>query len=225
MNTREEAAGLLELVADILLVTGSRSSCKAYFPFSIFYAGLSATQITGPKARTTDQEGKIILAPVELEGVENYDHSGKGAFSLWNKAAKEGTFSMNIKTTDKKASEIIFHLVWGTHWENLNTLEFATQHKFHNRREIGDAFKEKGAQAEKKGIKLIPFVKYAKLSQALPTEFSSVGRQQVWTKTVISGKRKITIGETFGSYLKKSRQSAGTRRLYQLSRPIIIVTI
>lgn len=34
-STREEAAGLLELVADILLVTGSRSACKAYFPFSL----------------------------------------------------------------------------------------------------------------------------------------------------------------------------------------------
>lgn len=115
---------------------------------------------------------------------------------------------MNIKTSDRKASEIIFHSVWGTHWEDLNTLEFATTHKFHTRREIGDAFKEKGAQAEKKGIKLIPFVKYAKLSQALPTEFSSGGQQQVWSKTVISGKRKLTIGETFGNYLKKSRQSA-----------------
>lgn len=207
-STREEAAGLLELVADILLVTGSRSACKAYFPFSIFYAGLSATQITEHKARTTDQEGKILLAPVALDGVENYDHSGKGAFSLWNKAARDGTFSLNIKTTDRKATEIIFHSVWGTHWEDLNALEFATNHKFHNRREIGDAFKEKGAQAEKKGIKLIPFVKYAKLSQALPTEFSSGGQQQVWTKTVISGRRKLTIGETFGSYLKKSRQSA-----------------
>lgn len=89
-STREEATGLLELVADIQLVTGSRLACKA---FSIFYAGLSATQITELKARTTDQEGKILLAPVALDGVENYDHSGKGAFSLWNKAAKDGTFS------------------------------------------------------------------------------------------------------------------------------------
>lgn len=40
-STGEEAAGLLELVADILLV-------------SIFYAGLSATQIADLKARTTD---------------------------------------------------------------------------------------------------------------------------------------------------------------------------
>lgn len=105
MSTREEASGLLELVVDILLVTGSRSACKAYFPFSIFYAGLNATQIAGLKARTTDPDsGRTILHPVEIEGVENYDHSGKGAFALWNKAAKEGTFSMNIKTTDKKAA-------------------------------------------------------------------------------------------------------------------------
>lgn len=190
-STREEAAGLMELVADILLVTGSRSACKAYFPFSIFYAGLSATQITELKTRTVSEEGKQLLPTVELDGIENYDHSGKGA-----------------KTTEKKAAEIIFHSVWGTHWEDLNTLEFATQHKFHDRKEIGDAFREKGAQGEKKGIKLIPFVKYAKLSQALPTEFSSGGQQQVWTKTVIAGKRKLTIGETFGSYIKKSRQSS-----------------
>lgn len=94
---------------------------------------------------------------------------------------------MNIKTSDKKAAEIIFHSVWGTHWEDLNTLEFATNHKIHTRRELGDAFKEKRAQAEKRGIKLIAFDKYAKLSQALPTEFSSGGQQQVWCKTVISG--------------------------------------
>lgn len=206
-STRGEASGLLELVADILLVTGSRSACKAYFPFSIFYAGLNATQIAALKARNMSSEHRGTLFPVPIEGIENYDHSGKGAVALWNKAAKEGTFSMNIKTTDRKASEIIFHSVWGTHWEDLNTLEFAMNHKFHTRREIGDAFKEKGVQAEKMGIKLISFSKYAKLSQALPTEFSSGGQQQVWTKTVISGKRKLTIGDTFGNYLKKSRQS------------------
>lgn len=207
-STREEAAGLMELVADILLVTGSRAACKAYFPFAVFYAGLTATQIAGLKSRTLREDGAQLLTPTDLPGIENYDHSGKGAYALWNKAAREGKFSLNIKTSDKKAKEIIFHSVWGTHWEDLNVLEFATQHKFHDRRELGDAFREKGAQGEKKDIKLIPFVKYAKLSQALPTEFSSGGQQQVWTKTVIAGKRKLTIGDTFGSYLKKSRQSS-----------------
>lgn len=149
-STREEVSGLLELVADILLVTGSRAACKAYFPFSIFYAGLIATQISQLKARETDGDGRITFHKIEIDGVENYDHSGKGAFSLWTKAAKMGTFSMNIKTSDKKATEVIFHSVWGTDWEDLNTLEFATSHKFHTRRELGDAFKEKGAQAEKK---------------------------------------------------------------------------
>lgn len=177
-STREEASGLLELVADILLVTGSRSACKAYFPFSIFYAGLNATPIAALKARNMSSEHRGTLFLVPIEGIENYDHSGKGAFALWNKAAKEGTFSMNIKTTDRKASEIIFHSVWGTHWEDLNTLALATNHKFHTRREIGDAFKEKGVQAEKMGIKLISFSEYAKLFQALPTEFSSGGQQQ-----------------------------------------------
>lgn len=207
-STREEAAGLMELVADILLVTGSSSACKAYFPFAVFYAGLNATQITQLKSRTTREDGTQLLTQVDLAGIENYDHSRKGAFTLWNKAAKEGKFSMNVKTSDREASEIIFHSVWGTHWEDLNVLEFATQQKFHDRRELGDAFREKGAQGEKKDIKLIPFVKYVKLSQALPTEFSSGGQQQVWTKTVIAGKRKLTIGENFGSYLKKSRQSS-----------------
>lgn len=205
-STREEVSGLLELVADILLVTGSRSACKAYFPFSIFYAILSTTQISQLQAIEVVAEG-IRFQKVEIDNIEEYDHSGKGAFSVWNKAAKVGAFSMHVKTSDKKASEIIFHSVWGTHWEDLNTLEFATGHKFHTRRELGDAFKEKGNQAEKKNIKLIPFEKYAKLSQALPTEFSSGGQQQVWCKTVLAGKRKLTIGDTFGSYLKKSRQS------------------
>lgn len=110
-TSTREVAGLLELVADILLVTGSRSACKAYFPFSIFYAGLNATQISELKVRNHDPEGKIFFHRVELEGVENYDHSGKGAFTLWNKAAKEGAFSLNIKTTDRKATAIIFHSV------------------------------------------------------------------------------------------------------------------
>lgn len=69
-------------MADILLVTGSRAACKAYFPFSIFYAGLSATQISQLKARETEGEGRIIFRKIEIEGVENYDHSGKGAFKV-----------------------------------------------------------------------------------------------------------------------------------------------
>lgn len=69
-STREEVSGLLELVADILLVTGSRAACKAYFPFSIFYAGLNATQISQLKARKMGAEG-ILFTKVEIEGNEN----------------------------------------------------------------------------------------------------------------------------------------------------------
>lgn len=158
---------------------------------------LSTTQISHLKARENTPEG-IRFLKVEIEDIENYDHSGKGAFSLWNRAARVGDFSMHVKASDKKAAEMIFHSVWGTHWEDLYTLEYATGHRFHTRRELGDAFKEKGTQAEKKNIKLIAFEKYAKLSQALPTEFSSGGQQQVWCKTVLAGKRKLTIGDTFG---------------------------
>lgn len=125
-STREEASGLMELVADILLVTGSRAACKAYFPFAIFYAGLTATQITSLKARTAGENGTQLLTPTDLPGIENYDHSGKGAYALWNRAAKDGKFSLNINTSDRKAKDLplsLRHTIWdsGGSCIHLNT--------------------------------------------------------------------------------------------------------
>lgn len=204
--SREDAAGLFEILADILLITGSRASCKAYFPFSFYYATLSVADLTILKARNMNPDGVTWnCQPVVIQGIADYDHSGKGAYVFWNRVADLSKFQMQIGTDVRRASEIVFHAVWGTHWEDLNALLFATDHHFLTRRELGDAFKEKGSKGVLKEITLIKFKKYAKLSQALPTEFNAGGQQQVWSKTVISGKRKLHVGDAFAQYLKRTK--------------------
>lgn len=167
---------------------------------------MTAADGTSLKARNMNADGVTwSCQPTVLQGIADYDHSGKGAYVLWNRVADITKFQMQIGTDIQRASEIVFHAVWGTHWEDLNALLFATDHHFLTRRELGDAFKEKESKGVLKDIPLIKFKKYAKLSQALPTEFNAGGQQQVWPKTVISGKRKLHVGEAFAQYLKRTK--------------------
>lgn len=148
------------------------------------------------------------------------DHSGKGAFFLWKQAATK-KISIRLNTDSSAASEIIFHSVWGSHWEDLEILKYMTGHDFQTRRKLADAFRGKGSTASALPITNIGIVKYAKLSQALPTSFTSGGSPQAWNKTVFAGKRKTPLSSLFSEHLTKMRTIPGgsgkTHNLYKES--------
>lgn len=117
--------------------------------------------------------------------------------------------SIRLKTDPASTAEIIFHSVWGSHWEDLEILKFMTGRDFQTRRKLADALRGKGTTANLLTVTNIGIAKYAKLSQALPTSFTSGGSQQVWNKTVFAGKRKTSQSGLFTEHLSKMRTIPG----------------
>lgn len=199
-----EAASLISLMADILLVTGSRAGNKAFFPYPFLRTCISQECLTDmAKGPDSNMDGQAsTYSAVIVTGIEQTDHSGRGAFSLYVSNSKT-KFSMYINASERQLKEIIFHCIWGSHWEDLSILNFMTGHDFLTRRQLGNIFQGKGQCNAKIACTPIPTLHYAKLSQALPTDFTAGGQQQVLNKVTFSGKRKAPITEEFFAHCKK----------------------
>lgn len=145
-----EAGDLLELIGDILLITQSRASNKAFFPFPFYHASLKSEEIdTYQKDPVGDPDQGADFRkylPLLCELSAWVDHSGKGAFFLWKTAVTQ-TITLRLNTDSAAASEIVFHSVWGSHWEDLEILKYMTGHDFRTRRALADAFRGKGTTA------------------------------------------------------------------------------
>lgn len=109
-----------------------------------------------------------------------------------------------MAASETNIKEIGFHAIWGTHNEDLALLKSLTGHKFQTRKELGDSFLKKGA-ATTASVKLRPIKMraYSKLAQALPTDLSRGGLQQVWFKSVFFGEHTTNLGHLFSNYLTK----------------------
>lgn len=156
--------------------------------------------------------------PVTIENSANWDHSGIGAFVIYN-AACTSHYTMNLADV---AGQVVFHSIWGSHLEDLQVLHFMTGCTFYTRQELANRFRQKGSSAPAIQFSPPPIRNYAKLSQALPTDKTTGGQQQIWNRVTFSGHRKTPIGEVFKSYYRKKNsttsQSSGTANLYsQLS--------
>lgn len=198
------AASLISLVAAILLVTGSRSGNKAFFPYPFLRTSLPQGTLLemAKEPNTTMEEGQAVYTPSIPAEIELVDHSGRGAFAMYQ-MSKSTRFSMYLNASERQLKEVILHCIWGFHWEDLSVLNFMTGHSFMTRRQLGNIFQGKGHCNSKVSYTLIPIVHYAKLSQALPTDFTAGGQQQVLNKVTFSGKRKAPINEEFFAHCKK----------------------
>lgn len=175
----------------------------------------TTTTITTPKQMGRNYENVIYnwgdLLP----------HSGIGAFVIYNAASKL-QYSMNLAGSAEIAGQVVFHSIWGSHLEDLQILHFMTGCTFATRQELANCFRQKGSTAPPVNFSPPPVRNYAKLSQALPTDKTTGGQQQICNRVTFSGHRKTPIGEVFKSYYEKKNsttsQSSGTANLYsQLS--------
>lgn len=199
-----EAASLISLVADILLVTGSRSGNKAFFPYPFLRSCLPPGSLIemDKEPSTAMDEGQTVFTASIPNEIELIDHSGRGAFAMYQ-ANKNAKFSMYLNATENQLKEVIFHCIWGSHWEDLLILHLMTGHNFMTRRQLGNIFQGKGNRKAEVTCTPIPILHYAKLSQALPTDFTAGGQQQVLNKVTFGGKRRAPINEEFFAHCKK----------------------
>lgn len=200
-QTPSTVSSYLSLIGDILTITGSRSSVKAFFPFSVLFCNLTPatqTQLTAlPVSAVVGQPASYTR--VILENISSFKHSGRGAFAAYN-AAIDKEFTINMDCDANVARQMVFHGIWGSHLEDLNVLKYMTGVEFLTRQQVGNAFRGKGTTNNVVFFKLPPINFYAKLSQALPTDKTTGGQQQVWNRVTFSGKRRAQIGDVFSNY-------------------------
>lgn len=80
-----EADSLISLVADILLVTGSRSGNKAFFPYPFLRSCLPQGSLIemAKKPSTAMEEGQTVFTASIPNEIELIDHLGRGAFAMY----------------------------------------------------------------------------------------------------------------------------------------------
>lgn len=205
-QTPSTVSSYLSLIGDILTITGSRSSVKAFFPFSLLFCNLppaTQTQLTAaPVSVVAGQPANY--SRVILENVSSFNHSGRGAFAAY-KASMDKEFTIHMDCDANVARQMVFHGIWGSHLEDLNVLKYMTGMEFLTRQQVGNAFRGKGTTNNVVSFRLPPINFYAKLSQALPTDKTTGGQQQVWNRVTFSGKRRAQIGDVFSNYFKKRK--------------------
>ncbi|BET03088.1 Hypothetical protein NTJ_15906 [Nesidiocoris tenuis] len=170
---------------------------KAYFPICFYFSLLQAKDINAAREA---EPGKNLLT--NAAAWEKIDFSGKGAQALW-KCKLSKNFQMKSHLPNNLLSQYIFHGVWGTHWEDLEVLRWMTGVGFVDRRTFGEGFR-KTSEANYQTVKMIPFIHYSKLAQALTTRFTCGGQQQVRNKTTFAGKRVNPIPASLITTFSKS---------------------
>lgn len=108
------------------------------------------------------------------------------------------------------AQQLVFHSIWGTHIEDLRIPEFMTGVSFSPRNAFGKTLRGKGTTETLRTFTLPKILKYAKLSQALTTEFNQGGQAQIYNRPTFSGKRETLLGDAFEQYYKKKRTDPQT---------------
>ncbi|BES98590.1 Hypothetical protein NTJ_11405 [Nesidiocoris tenuis] len=196
-----ELVPLFMTIADTLLLTGSRSMNKAFFPICFYFTLLEEKYINAARKEKPPKNLLTDAAPWE-----KIDFSGNGAQTLW-KLNLPKTFQMKSHLPNNQLAQYIFHGVWGTHWEDLELLRWMTGREFVDRRTFGEGFR-KTSEAGYQSVRMIPFLYYYKRAQALTTRFTCprnrLGQQQVSNKVTFAGKRTIPLTKSLTSYMGKS---------------------
>lgn len=208
-NDLQAVTPYFTLVGDILTMTGSRAAVKAFFPFSVLWASISVPARSQLWTEPTPGAAGLPASfnKLTVEGIGDLSHSGRGAFDCYN-TASQTELQMYSNASKAHVTQLVFHSIWGTHLEDLRIPEFMTGMVFDPRNTFGNTLRGKGSSKTLVSFKLPKIEKYAKLSQALTTEFNQGGQSQVFNRPTFSGKRQTSLGDAFEQYYKRKRTDA-----------------
>lgn len=186
-KSAEECSTLLSRLGDLLLILGSRSSNKFYFPLLFF------------------SKATVKFKTYEL------DFSGKKGFAFWNNYSKQFTWTKMSKGTPEQVSQTIFHGIFGTCVEDLGILAQITDNRnWLNRKQLDNAFiADKGAVVT---FTPIQYLFYSKMAAATMMKGSGTTQPMLTSKMVFSGSRKREYSRAFLEYLESgsNRVAYGT---------------
>lgn len=193
-NTKQasEISTLTTLVAEILLVTTARQATRMFFPITLFAA---------VHKEEADRDKFLGF----------FSTTGAGGWYTYKRAC-ELKISWTIAgfMEEEKASQIVFHGIFGTYKEDLAILEAITDVvSWFTREEMGGCFKQQGTTDKHTKIKLPAVHTYSKMSCANQTGLLSGVYNQVATVPCFSGKRIHCFDSGFFDHIEK-RRSIGT---------------
>lgn len=203
---------VFRLIADILLVTTARNAIRGYMPAALLCSLFNDVDLGNIGNSVKIVEGKTVLEPVpniSTGDISWIDFSGKGLFTVYKKCMSKNFLYPKI-CSNNKASQIIFHSIFGTFSEDLGILDWmCTGTKFLTREELGDAFKGIGAATNTMEITLPKLRYYAKLRSACQTDYMGASQQQVSSMSRFSGFKDHNYTEFFRSYFQSNAETPG----------------
>lgn len=196
----QEVKGLFTLIADIILITTSREAKRASFPACMLYSILDCPE----KQHYVKNKTKFTNAT----DISWFNFSGIGAAYLYkNVSAKEWICPIQDNGI-AFLPEIIFHSIWGTFGTDFGLLEYMTGFMgWATRNRMGDCFLRMGTGSEKT-FKMIPLLKFSKMSAANQTGLLSLSSNPIVGKSAFSGYHKQVFTDEFIEYLDSSKGSS-----------------
>lgn len=210
-NTKSahDCCTVITLLADTLLIAGTRNAHRVFFPILLFYLSVHSSPADG-----------ITFGTLEPDILGKVDFSGKGAFMVYKNMCNLTGITMYANTDDAKAQQIIYHAMFGTFKEDLNLLaEITTCGTWNTRSELGKCFAGMGSSERQLNITLIRQRYWSKLASANISGLLSATYTQLSFAGVYSGKRTQNFSkEFFDSIGRGMGPSVGVRSLEDLQK-------
>lgn len=173
-----EVRSILPILGNLLLITGSRSANKIYYPLFYF---LKAWRI---------EEGRSM------------DFSGVRGIAIYNAFKSKFVWQKKSKGSTDEVSQIVFHGMFGTSLEDLGVLSSVTTCKnWKKRSELTEAYKVVRSDPSKK-FTPIGFTYISKGASACMMKAGSTNKPQLSSKIVFAGIRNKTYTSAFQRYLE-----------------------
>ncbi|URQ09142.1 capsid protein [Halyomorpha halys orthomyxo-like virus 1] len=203
---------LMRVMADILLITGSRAANRMFYPgYCLVHVLLDPATVTSIYGReeTGGNLGNVRTSLGDTAWTNTLSFSGFYGFQIYQKLAEK---TWRIKTTRESTSDmlqqIFFHSVFGTFKEDFGILKWMTEGSptFLNRKQMDCAF---GPSVVTKNFKPYKLKRWSKMASAQQTDFLGTSSSQVVAQSSFSGKRTRNWGEDFFKHLDSEAVTRG----------------
>jgi hypothetical protein len=205
-TTASEIAYLTVLVAEILLATTSRQKTRMFFPITVFTAVWNNHEDT-------------------KKFCEFFRSTGEGGWYTYKVAsALENKFTINGHMEPEKASQIVFHGIFGSYKEDLSILSQTTDISlWYTKEEMGPCFRQQDKSDQVTKIQL-PKLKYYSKTFFNQTGHLSKEYNQVATVPCFSGYRVQKFNFNSFEHLEKKRIMSDRKSLSGIIR-ILVTTL
>uniref|UniRef100_W8BV85 Uncharacterized protein n=1 Tax=Ceratitis capitata TaxID=7213 RepID=W8BV85_CERCA len=191
-DSAENCRSLLASMGDLLLIIGSRSTNKIYFPILFI-----------------------------LFTTNDIDFSGKLGFLNYIGISHSLTWCKKSDGIAEDIAQVVFHSMFGTSCEDLGILsQITTNNSWKTRKELSSVFTKKTDKVKKFTPILFKYI--SKAASASQMKSMGTAQPMLSNKIVFSGSRKRNYSHAFLTYLETgNNQVSYGRDIYSLTNALI----